>query len=144
MMVCGWIVNGLVANGWEYIPACRVIFFVYAVVGVIKVLLNLGLSRKVEAEPSSSTPEASHDDSTQPLLNDRPDERPRPALSIDRRLAFTVGSLFIFFGLDSFASGLASLYVSWSVIFVLIWLSWLTVQILDDIFLQAQVPPPRR
>ena len=113
MMICGWIVNVLVASDWGYIPACRVIFFVYAAVGVVKVLLNMGLSAKVEAESSTSS-STSEDASTEPLLNDRPEDRPqdrpRSILSIDRRLALTVGSLFVFFGLDSFASGLASLY----------------------------------
>lgn len=129
MMVCGWIVNVLVASNWEYIPACRVIFFIYAAVGIVKVLLNIGLTSKVEAE--SSSPE-SEDATTQPLLNDqrpsRPDgaDSPRQGLFMDRRLALTVGSLFVFFGLDSFASGLASLYVL-SFQYVLGVGTWLTV-----------------
>lgn len=129
MMVCGWVINFLQAvRGWEYIPACRFIFFVYAAVGAIKLFLNLGLSQDVEAvsdqKQQQQQPDASQaQDSAaaageaQPLLTDRsndPEPLPQPQQtsslwSIDRELAFTVISLSILFGLDSFASGLASL-----------------------------------
>lgn len=126
MIVCGWVINFLqVSRGWEYIPACRSIFFIYTVVGIIKLLLNLGLSQDVEAVPDQKKqqPGASQaQDNTaatsenQPLLTDRlndtePLPQPQQASfwSIDRDLAFTVISLFILLGLDSFASGLASL-----------------------------------
>lgn len=123
MMVCGWIINFLqVSRGWGYIPACRSIFFIYTAVGIIKLLLNLGLSQDVEAVPEQKKqqPDASQDNAAatgenQPLLTDSPNDpeplpQPQQALwSIDRDLAFTVISLFILFGLDSFASGLASL-----------------------------------
>ena len=110
MLVCGWIINSLESiHGWAFIPACRIIFFVYAGVGVIKLIFTLGLSGKVEVqkpEPSSET---------RPLLAEPTEEAPAPAPkkslfpSIEKDLWSLVIRLFILFGVDSFASGLASL-----------------------------------
>lgn len=121
MMACGWAINILQSTkNWEYIPACRAIFFAYAAIGVLKTILSISLSSKVEAEDKKPAHPQSenHPDETQPLLHDQPngtqEEPQRKSLFAflgDRNLVSLVIRLFILFGLDSFASGLASLYV---------------------------------
>ncbi|KAL3439780.1 MFS transporter [Aspergillus insuetus] len=126
VMTCGWAVNLLqTERGWEFIPACRVIFFAYAGIGAVKFLLSVTMSHKVEAEvKKKASKRASREDNegeesgeTQPLLGDRPAEQQQQqperksvlAFLGDRKLASLVIRLFILFGVDSFASGLASL-----------------------------------
>ncbi|PYI01083.1 MFS transporter [Aspergillus sclerotiicarbonarius CBS 121057] len=126
MMTGGWAINLLqVIWEWSYIPACRVIFFAYAAIGALKFLLSIALSSVVEAEekkkkkPSTRTPQQTSEGETQPLLGDRADQPP-PKKSVfsflgDAELVSLVIRLAILFGLDSFASGLASL--SWMTYF---------------------------
>lgn len=121
MIVCGWIINYLqVTKSWEYVPACRAIFFVYAGIGVFKFLLTLGLSGRVEAtngEDTSPQQTRQEGSETDPLLANPDREReqtqkqPRQSLfsSIGNDLISLVIRLFVLFALDSFASGLASL-----------------------------------
>ncbi|KAL4937698.1 hypothetical protein BDV06DRAFT_232390 [Aspergillus oleicola] len=133
VMTCGWMVNLLqTQRGWEFIPSCRMVFFVYAGIGGVKFLLSVFMSRNVEAEKKVKGKKkvANEDGETQPLLGDRapaqeeggregdaPQQKPGPErksiLSFmgDRDVVTLVIRLFILFGLDSFASGLASL--SW-------------------------------
>ncbi|KAJ5337125.1 uncharacterized protein N7506_005147 [Penicillium brevicompactum] len=115
-LVCGWIMNTLESvHGWAFIPACRVIFLVYAGVGVVKLIFTLGLSSKVEVEEREQSSE------TRPLLAEPTGQEAAPAPkksifpSIEKDLWSLVIRLFILFGLDSFASGLASL--SWMTYF---------------------------
>ncbi|KAJ5930791.1 Major facilitator superfamily domain general substrate transporter [Penicillium verhagenii] len=122
-LVCGWIITSLqTLHGWEFIPSCRIIFFVYAAVGVVKLILTLGLTRKVEATVEEVQAEAQEQNGeTQPLLaGSSPVEQEAPKKgslwsTIDGDLWSLVLRLFILFGLDSFASGLASL--SWMTYF---------------------------
>lgn len=112
-LICGWVISSLQAlHGWEFVPSCRVIFFVYAAVGVVKLLLTLTLSRKVEATREEDVPTGE----TRPLLAEpSPAEPAEPVAkktlfaSLDQDLWALVIRLFILFGLDAFASGLASL-----------------------------------
>lgn len=113
MLVCGWIINSLESiHGWEFIPACRIIFFVYAGVGIVKLILTLGLSGKVEVQK-----EAPESGETRALLDSIPEQEhevPKKKglfASIEKDLWSLVLRLFILFGLDAFASGLASLWV---------------------------------
>ncbi|KAL4959201.1 putative MFS transporter [Aspergillus stella-maris] len=133
VMTCGWMVNLLqTQRGWEFIPSCRMVFFVYAGIGGVKFVLSVLMSEKVEAEKKGKKKQQSGNGSageTQPLLGDRAPEqtedasqpKPEPArkyiLSFmgDRDVVALVIRLFILFGLDSFASGLASL--SWMTYF---------------------------
>lgn len=117
-MVCGWVINFLQSTkGWSYIPACQVVFFIYAAVGALKFLLTLGLSRKVEAVKKEEEPRTQQNATeTESLLGRRdggreaPEPRKKSLFSnIERDLLSLVIRLFILFGLDSFASGLASL-----------------------------------
>lgn len=119
MMACGWAINILQSTkDWEYVSACRTIFFAYAAIGVLKFILSISLSSKVEAEDNRPQQPENQPDETQPLLRDQPnntqEEPERKSLFAflgDRNLVSLVIRLFILFGLDSFASGLASLYV---------------------------------
>ena len=52
VIICGWLVEGLQAlDGWTPIRAYRVIFGIYALLGMIKFVLSLMLSDKCEPEP---------------------------------------------------------------------------------------------
>lgn len=116
MLVCGWIINSLESiHGWPFIPACRIIFFVYAGVGVVKLLFTLGLSSKVEVQEEQEQQQEQSSE-TRPLLADPTAQEGEPAPtkksifpSIEKDLWSLVIRLFILFGVDSFASGLASL-----------------------------------
>ncbi|KAJ5295073.1 hypothetical protein PENANT_c035G10562 [Penicillium antarcticum] len=118
MLVCGWIINSLeTIHGWEFIPACRIIFFVYAGVGIFKLILTLGLSGKVEVQKE----EAPESDETRALLDPSSEQEEEASkkkglfASTDKDLWSLIIRLFILFGLDAFASGLASL--SWMTYF---------------------------
>ncbi|KAJ5407627.1 hypothetical protein N7509_001510 [Penicillium cosmopolitanum] len=121
-LVCGWTISSLQSlHGWAFIPSCRIIFFAYAGVGAVKLILTLALSRKVEAEEKQS--ESQQQGETQPLLADSspsqgpaaPKSKKSIFASLDKDLWSLMISLFILFGLDAFASGLASL--SWMTYF---------------------------
>lgn len=111
MLLCGWVTEALaLREGWTLTDAYRVVFAVYAVLGLFKLLLVLGMSANVEAEPNRLSSEAA------PLLNSGDDDsqhrkaasrRFLPTISAKSR-AVTV-SLCLLFALDSFASGLAPL-----------------------------------
>ncbi|KAJ5709855.1 hypothetical protein N7493_009447 [Penicillium malachiteum] len=117
-LVCGWIISSLRSlHGWAFLPSCQVIFFIYAGIGVAKFILTLGLSPNVEATKE----EPQQNGETRPLLQESGSEeaeRPKKKslwASMDADLWSLVIRLFILFGLDSFASGLASL--SWMAYF---------------------------
>lgn len=107
MMACGWGTHGLVEAGWDVKDAYRMVFWGYAVLGAVKLLFTLGLSRAVEAESSHET---------EPLLSgETREEGAKKKMSLmphvsaeSRGIAVT---LCLLFGLDAFASGLAPLYV---------------------------------
>ncbi|GLI74743.1 hypothetical protein PoHVEF18_002990 [Penicillium ochrochloron] len=117
-LICGWMISSLQdLHGWAFIPSCRVIFFVYAGVGLVKLILTLALTRKVE----TAKKQEQQNGETRPLLADQAPVEQEPApkkslfASIERDLWSLVIRLFILFGIDSFASGLASL--SWMTYF---------------------------
>lgn len=132
MMACGWVVNALQAfRGWAFVPACRAIFFAYAAVGGIKFALTLALSQRVEATKGKKKKDASQQEQlqqqqtseTEPLLGSANVEegaqaqkkRRIPFLpSLEMELLGLVLKLSVLFALDSFASGLAPLYVALS------------------------------
>ncbi|KAJ5692024.1 hypothetical protein N7462_001447 [Penicillium macrosclerotiorum] len=124
-LICGWTITSLQSlHGWAFIPSCRIIFFVYAAVGVIKLLLTLTLSREVEANRVDKPQNQAQNGETRPLLADsstvdqQEQQTPKKKgvfASIEKDLWSLVIRLFILFGLDSFASGLASL--SWMTYF---------------------------
>lgn len=115
-LICGWVLTSLQSlHGWEFIPSCRIVFFVYAAVGVIKLIFTLALSGKVEYVKEEPAQEQQNDETRPLLANSAPaqqtDSPKKKGLfaSIEKDLWSLVVRLFILFGLDSFASGLASL-----------------------------------
>lgn len=119
-LICGWALSSLQSlHEWDFVSSCRIVFIAYAAVGVIKLVLTLALSRQVEyikEEETREQEQQSHE--RRPLLGDSAPVREREAepvpkkslfSSIEKDLLSLVIKLFILFGLDSFASGLASL-----------------------------------
>lgn len=129
MMVCGWVVNTLQSkHGWGEVKSYRTIFFGYAAVGVLKLVLAACLSKRCEAErpappPTTAMPAPTNDTETAPLLANsstevstgpaKPAKQKKsllPQISHESRGIFV--KLALLFGLDAFASGLAPL--SWT------------------------------
>ncbi|KAL6871322.1 major facilitator superfamily domain-containing protein [Trichoderma novae-zelandiae] len=131
LMTGGWVVEYVSTDlGWQLIDAYRLIFFGYAALGLVKLSLALLLSNAVEADDRAtqraikSTGEASNTE-TSPLLGNGPHDNPHankgqqkshsrvasllPNISQEGYAIMT--SLCVFFALDAFASGLASM--SW-------------------------------
>ncbi|KUL84138.1 hypothetical protein ZTR_07218 [Talaromyces verruculosus] len=123
MMVCGWVMSLLQdAQKWEFVPACRVVFVMYAGVGAVKFVLTMGLSKSVEVEKKTTkdaTTNGNGSSETDPLLGSnaqqevvKPKQRKLFFLpGVEAELVGLVTSLLLLFGLDSFGSSLASL--SW-------------------------------
>lgn len=123
MITCGWIISWLQTyKEWEYIPAARVIFYLYAIIGGMKLFFSLALTSKVEAEKKNKDsqreePQQQEPTETEPLLANAVDEPPAqpkrrkiPFLaSLDKHVAALFVELSILFALDAFASGLAPL-----------------------------------
>lgn len=118
-LICGWVLTSLQElHGYDVVASYRVIFYVYAAVGIIKFILTLGLTRKVEYVKEEETREQPQNDERRPLLADsapvQEEAEPAPKKkkglfsSIEKELWSLVITLFVLFGLDSFASSLAS------------------------------------
>jgi hypothetical protein len=122
MMTCGWVVRHLRSlDGWDEIRAYRMMFFAYAVLGLIKLSLTLALSKKVELEKEG--PPKPVDPEQAPLLGEstqangaHPDMKKSkkrslksilPAISPESRII--VVNLCLLFSLDALASGLVPL-----------------------------------
>jgi MFS family permease len=116
MMTCGWVVHTLQSKkSYDDVRAYRTMFFAYALIGVIKLVLALSLSKKCELEKD---PKPREDPERAPLLGngngaaaDRKPPKPKrslfPEISRESRIVFI--NLAILFALDAFASGLAPL-----------------------------------
>lgn len=144
MMVCGWVMSLLQdTKQWDFVPACRVVFFIYAAVGAIKFVLTMGLSKSVEVKKKdSNTTNGSSE--TDPLLASNGQEesvvttkqRKRFFLpGVEPELVGLVTSLLLLFGLDAFGSSLASLYVILQPFPYFL----LTAQVVDNILLPPQI-----
>lgn len=115
---------GFIGSGWiitflrdqkhlESVPAYRIIFIVYAFVGVVKLCLALLLSKECEVD---SQPRGANATETAPLLGNAPnkdDVKKRkwwsllPDISKESRVVLV--QLCVLFAFDNFASGLAPL-----------------------------------
>lgn len=120
IMVSGWLFTFLNEDrGFSYIDTCRVLFYIYAGVGLIKFMLTLAPSRCIEREP---LPEGLGQRERQPLLAEdgaersenappkpKPKPKPKPpsVFTFSRHLQRLMLQLCLLFALDSFASGLA-------------------------------------
>jgi hypothetical protein len=127
MFTGGWVIHHLVkVLEWDNIRSYRVIFFAYAGLGVLKMILALLLSHRVESEEKQEQRQQSIANSeTAPLLNNnnsnntntteaapvpRPKNRLRALLpKVSKESVSVVINLCLLFALDSFASGLASM-----------------------------------
>ena len=129
MVTCGWAVEAATARlGWTLLDAYRAVFVAYAALGVVKLVLALALSPAVEADEKPQREASAADDvsaeETTPLLPDgTPEETQTKKVNAARRWWTAMlpqlspeskgitAALCLLFALDSFASGLAPLYV---------------------------------
>ena len=125
IMSSGWTVHTLCESyGWQLVDAYRLVFYCYAALGLVKLVLIALLSASVEVEPKPQPGIASSRDEedrveTDPLLRSSAAQnsatpstiKPRRRLlpEISHESMQTMFSLCILFALDSFASGLAPL-----------------------------------
>jgi len=124
IVACGWVVHHLsIVRGWPLEDTYRFVFWGYALMGVIKLGLALALSSAADADEKMPAPTPTPTptpgeglDESAPLLNgDVAAEPPRRRgikaflPEISQESVKVVASLCILFGLDAFASGLASL-----------------------------------
>lgn len=131
MMVCGWVLSILQGNyKWDFVPACRVIFMIYGAAGAIKLILTMGLTVNVEADAKKKKQQrqqqqqnagnGTSSSETDPLLGSNGQDVDAVATTPNQRKLFflpgvetqyvgLVISLIVLFGLDAFASSLASL-----------------------------------
>jgi MFS family permease len=121
MMTCGWVVGHLKSlDGWDDIQAYRMIFFAYAALGLVKLVLAAALSKNIEAtKKAPEQPVEEEQEETAALLgngNAPPKKSKRtlfsmlPEISVESRVI--VLNLCLLFGLDALASGLVPL--SWT------------------------------
>ncbi|KAM3447228.1 hypothetical protein MY3296_008914 [Beauveria thailandica] len=119
MMAGGWAVEAARRRlHWSLLAAYRGAFVAYAVLGLLKLLLTVMLSRNVELDPTPLAP-ADTADERAPLLNgaseaEPPSKKSRlasmlPHISPESKRVTAI--LCMLFALDSLGSGLASL--SW-------------------------------
>lgn len=105
-------------DGWDQIRAYRMIFYAYAVLGLIKLCLALALSKKCEADKPEPT--SRRDPESTPLIagNGQNEIDSKPTLGSRFRSIFPhvsveswviVTNLCLLFALDSLASGLVPL-----------------------------------
>ncbi|KAI0009222.1 MFS general substrate transporter [Xylariaceae sp. FL0662B] len=120
-MVCGWVLQYLTETlKWDLVRSYRLIYFVYAAIGVLKLTLTLLLSHSVESEKKQQQVRESNNETT-PLLEGGdtagvvPAQRKRGFRAlfpdISKESVPVVINLCLLFALDSFGSGLAPL--SW-------------------------------
>ncbi|KAK7903246.1 hypothetical protein LTR67_001263 [Exophiala xenobiotica] len=119
-VTCGWVITFLRdEKHFNSIDAYRIIYFVYTVVGLVKLCLALLLSKECEVH---SQPKSANPTETAPLLGDdgrdgRKDDdqnkknRWRLLPDISKESKVVLVQLCILFAFDNFASGLAP--VSW-------------------------------
>jgi hypothetical protein len=123
MITCGWAIRQLESlEGWDEVQAYKMVFFVYAGLGLIKFFLAITLSKKVELE--KETPLRQSDPERAPLLTESRangtdgvepgQKKPKKSItsilpSISSESRVIVVNLCILFALDAFASSLVSL-----------------------------------
>jgi hypothetical protein len=112
ILSCGWLITTMeIRNHVPPIEAYRTVFFVYAAIGVIKLILALLLSTACEMASKPVTTDAPE---TAPLLNN---EATTPTIKkkgmslphISRESRVVLLQLAVLFAFDSFASGLVPL-----------------------------------
>ena len=113
LITSGWVTDLLISSkGWDKIDAYRVIYFAYAVIGLVKFGLAWSLSANCEAEKQPPSANATE---TAPLLANgttKPAKKESkfallPKLSTESKIILVELCMLFFF--DNFASGLAPL-----------------------------------
>ncbi|KXT01698.1 hypothetical protein AC578_2724 [Pseudocercospora eumusae] len=56
-----------VVRGWDFVPACRCVFVLYAVIGVLKIMLSASMSSLIEAEEQGQVDDG-NDQAAQEIL----------------------------------------------------------------------------
>lgn len=117
MIAGGWAIELARSQfRWDTVQAYRFVFVGYAILGLVKLILALCLSRKVEAEPVASSSAEETPTETSALLPSDPEQTPPPAkkrfslfshLSAESRRIVAILSLL--FAFDAFGAGLAPL-----------------------------------
>lgn len=118
-MTCGWTIHFLTENlSWERPDAHRSIFVGYSILGAMKLVLVLSLSRAVEVDEKHTPVPVAATGETAPLLAERSEpEQPKPKSrswtllpGIARESLPVIIPLCLLFSLDAFASGQANMY----------------------------------
>lgn len=126
IITCGWLVTFLQKElSWDFVQACRCVFWIYTGLGCIKFCTAAIMSKKVELERQERLDSSRTREQT-PLLEEqgeRVEEIPEARCEtvtnlLTSNLAGIVVWLCLLFGVDSFASGLASLCVPRSFLFL--------------------------
>ena len=121
-LACGWITQALQATGWSEVKSFRFIFWIYALVGVLKAAVSLLLSSRCEVQANPNAPsrrnaeESGQSEEDEPFLaNEDPYvEQPSPAppkkksafAQVSRKSRMTLLKLCGLFFFDSLASGM--------------------------------------
>ena len=119
-LVCGWVTQALQSAGWTQTSSFRLIFWIYAVVGLLKAAMGFLLSRRCEAQPNPTPPPLSRDQQTEeggenePLLENEassnkppsPPKRKSAFAQISPESRLTLLKLCALFFFDSLASGM--------------------------------------
>ena len=111
-LACGWLTQLLETKyGYSRLRAYRVVFFVYAGLGLIKLLLTVSLSSKCEMEVGEHKLRQSGSSDEAPLLNDgykdRPPERkPWLGFSANRESFVVLGEINFLQALEAISIGL--------------------------------------
>jgi len=112
MVTSGWAIQYMRSNlKWDVLRSYRMVFWGYAIFGIIKFILSITLSKNIEAEKK---PPPTEDTETAPLLGDGSEEAETkksyfrsliPDISAESRII--VVNICILFMLDAFGSSLA-------------------------------------
>lgn len=137
VLICGWVLRAVQAEGWTALESYRLVFWAYAGLGLVKFVFCLFLTEKCEPQ-TVIVPAQQADDETRPLLVNgdegqehgqeedasKPDNAEREEkISVFRRMLPAISNdsvsllwkLCLLFAVDSIASGLTP--ASWTTYF---------------------------
>ena len=119
MITCGFVTQHLKSReGWDEIRSYRIVFFAYAVLGLVKLCITFFMSVRCEVvkeDKQAASQDGSHSanpSETSPLLGNGNDTKKPDAArkswipSISKESRVIVTNLCLLFAIDSLASGL--------------------------------------
>lgn len=125
MITAGWVLHHFIEDlAWGHVQSYRAVYYLYAALGVVKLILALLLSPAVESEKKQKQDRPQNGQTeTAPLLTDgsspeaESSQQPKKGLrallpDMGQGSLAVVVHLSLLFALDSFASGLASMFVA--------------------------------